>query len=148
MAIDLETLRKDGKISKEDPDAEEQMASSIEVKTQTEEYNRLKEEVESIKQDREERKVYASKTFDFLCVYMICVGLLLFMSGSTTASLQLSDSVLIVILGTTTTNVLGIFYFVANYLFPKRNRTTEREKATDHDLSKCVKNRQNSPNNY
>lgn len=148
MAIDLETLRKDGKISKEDPDAEEQMASSIEVKTQTEEYNRLKEDVESIKQDREERKVYASKTFDFLCVYMICVGLLLFMSGSTTASLQLSDSVLIVILGTTTTNVLGIFYFVANYLFPKRNRTTEREKATDHDLSKCVKNRQNSPNNY
>ena len=51
MAIDLETLRKDGKISKEDPDAEEQIASSIEVKKQTEEYNRLKEEVESIKQD-------------------------------------------------------------------------------------------------
>ena len=139
MAADLETLRKDGKISKEDPDAEEQIASSIEVKKQTEEYNRLKEEVESIKQDREERKVYASKTFDFLCVYMMCVGLLLFMSGSTTASLQLSDSVLIVILGTTTTNVLGIFYFVANYLFPKRHRNTEQEKATDHDPSKCVK---------
>lgn len=148
MAIDLEALRKDKDINKEDPDAEEQIASSIEVKKQTEEYNRLKEEVESIKQDREERKVYASKTFDFLCVYMAFVGILLLMSGSTTASFQLSDSVLIVILGTTTTNVLGIFYFVANYLFPKRNRTTEREKATDHDLSKCVKNRQNSPNNY
>ena len=148
MAIDLEALRKDKDINKEDPDAEEQIASSIEVKKQTEEYNRLKEEVESIKQDREERKVYASKTFDFLCVYMVFVGILLLMSGSTTASFQLSDSVLIVILGTTTTNVLGIFYFVANYLFPKRNRTTEREKATDHDLSKCVKNRQNSPNNY
>nr|WP_311470217.1 hypothetical protein [uncultured Porphyromonas sp.] len=148
MAIDLEALRKDKDINKEDPDAEEQIASSIEVKKQTEEYNRLKEEVESIKQDREERKVYASKTFDFLCIYMMCVGLLLFMSGSTTASLQLSDSVLIVILGTTTTNVLGIFYFVANYLFPKRHRNTEQEKATDHDPSQCVKNRQNSPNNY
>lgn len=145
MAIDLETLRKDGRISKEDLDAEEQIASSIEVKKQTEEYNRLKEEVESIRQDREERKVYASKTFDFLCIYMMCVGLLLFMSGSTTASFQLSDSVLIVILGTTTTNVLGIFYFVANYLFPKRHRTTEQERTTDHDPSKCVKNQQNTP---
>ena len=85
MAIDLEALRKDKDINKEDPDAEEQIASLIEVKKQTEEYNRLKEEVESIKQDREERKVYASKTFDFLCIYMMCVGLLLFMSGSTTA---------------------------------------------------------------
>lgn len=122
MAIDLEALRKDKDINKEDPDAEEQIASLIEVKKQTEEYNRLKEEVESIRQDREERKVYASKTFDFLCVYMVFVGILLLMSGSTTASFQLSDSVLIVILGTTTTNVLGIFYFVANYLFPKRHK--------------------------
>ena len=89
--------------------------------------------------------MYASKTFDFLCIYMMCVGLLLFMSGSTTAPLQLSDSVLIVILGTTTTNVLGIFYFVANYLFPKRHITTEQEKTTDHDPSKCVKNQQNTP---
>ena len=139
MAIDLETLRKDGTINKEDPDAEEKKVNALEYNKRVAEYNRLNEEVESIKQDRQERKVYASKTFDFLCVYMMCVGLLLFMSGSTTASFQLSDSVLIVILGTTTTNVLGIFYFVANYLFPKRHRTTEQEKATDHDPSKCVK---------
>ena len=139
MAIDLETLRRDGTINKEDPKTEEKETSTLEYNKQVEEYNKLKEEVESIRQDREERKVYASKTFDFLCVYMMCVGLLLFMSGSTTASFQLSDSVLIVILGTTTTNGLGIFYFVANYLFPKRHRTTEQEKTTDHDTSKCIK---------
>lgn len=139
MAIDLETLRRDGTINKEDPKTEEKETSTLEYNKQITEYKKLIEEVESIRQDREERKVYASKTFDFLCVYMMCVGLLLFMSGSTTASLQLSDSVLIVILGTTTTNVLGIFYFVANYLFPKRHRTTEQEKTTDHDPSKCVK---------
>nr|DAO87460.1 MAG TPA: SMODS and SLOG-associating 2TM effector domain [Caudoviricetes sp.] len=148
MAIDLETLRKDGRIILEDPNTEEKETSTLEYNKQITEYNRLNEEVESIKQDRKERKIYASKTFDFLCVYMMCVGLLLLMSGSTTASFQLSDSVLIVILGTTTTNVLGIFYFVANYLFPKRHRTTEQERTTDHDPSKCVKNRQNSPNNY
>ena len=123
MAIDLETLRKDGRIILEDPNTEEKETSTLEYNKQITEYNRLNEEVESIKQDRKERKIYASKTFDFLCIYMMCVGLLLLMSGSTTASFQLSDSVLIVILGTTTTNVLGIFYFVANYLFPKRHRT-------------------------
>lgn len=123
MAIDLEPLRRDGTINKEDPKTEEKETSTLEYSKQITEYKKLIEEVESIRQDREERKVYASKTFDFLCIYMMCVGLLLFMSGSTTASLQLSDSVLIVILGTTTTNVLGIFYFVANYLFPKRHRT-------------------------
>lgn len=139
MAIDLETLRRDGTINKEDPKTEEKETSTLEYNKQITEYKKLIEEVESIRQDREERKVYASKTFDFLCVYMMCVGLLLFMSGSTTASLQLSDSVLIVILGTTTTNVLGIFYFVANYLFPKRHRTTGQEKTTDHDPSKCIK---------
>lgn len=120
MAIDLESLQKDGTINKEDPDAEEKKVNALEYNKRVAEYNRLNEEVASIRQDREERKVYAGKIFDFLCVYMMCVGLLLFMSGSTTAVFQLSDSVLIAILGTTTTNVLGIFYFVANYLFPKR----------------------------
>lgn len=139
MAIDLEPLQRDGAIRLEDPKTEEKETSTLEYNRQIAEYNKLKEEIESIKQDREERKVYASKTFDFLCVYMMCVGLLLFMSGSKTSSLQLSDSVLIVILGTTTTNVLGIFYFVANYLFPKRHRTTEQEKTTDHEPSKCIK---------
>ena len=123
MAIDLESLRKDGEIKVESPDAEEKTVSNIELNKQLEEYNRFKEETESIKQDREERKVYAGKTFNLLCVYMVCVGILLLMSGfaeSEKAKFHLSDPVLIAILGTTTTNVLGIFYFVANYLFPKR----------------------------
>lgn len=125
MAIDLEPLRKDGEIKVESPDAEEKTVSNIELNKQLEEYNRFKEETESIKQDREERKVYAGKTFSLLCVYMVCVGALLLMSGYSepeNAKFHLSDPVLIAILGTTTTNVLGIFYFVANYLFPKRHK--------------------------
>lgn len=123
MAIDLESLRKDGEIKVESPDAEEKTVSNIELNKQLEEYNRFKEETAGIKQDREERKVYAGKTFNLLCVYMVCVGILLLMSGfseSEKAKFHLSDTVLIAILGTTTTNILGIFYFVANYLFPKR----------------------------
>lgn len=123
MAIDLESLQKDGEIKVKAPDAEEKTVSSIELNKRLEEYNRFKEETEGIKQDREERKVYAGKTFNLLCVYMVCVGALLLMSGYSepeNAKFHLSDPVLIAILGTTTTNVLGIFYFVANYLFPKR----------------------------
>lgn len=125
MAIDLESLQKDGTINKEDPDAEEKKVNALEYNKRVAEYNRLNEEVESIKQDREERKVYAGKTFNLLCVYMVCVGVLLLMSGyseSENAKFHLSDPVLLAILGTTTTNVLGIFYFVANYLFPKRHK--------------------------
>lgn len=117
----FEELELDREIKVEAPDAEEKEASYIELKKQTEEYNKLKEEVESIKQDRQERKVYAGKTFNLLCVYMAFVGMLLLMSGYF-ESFHLSDPVLITILGTTTTNVLGIFYFVANYLFPKRHK--------------------------
>lgn len=125
MAIDLESLRKDGEIKVESPDAEEKTVSNIELNKQLEEYNRFKEETAGIKQDRDERKVYAGKTFNLLCVYMVCVGILLLMSGYSepeNAKFHLSDPVLIAILGTTTTNVLGIFYFVANYLFPKRHK--------------------------
>lgn len=119
----FEELELDREIKVEAPDAEEKEASYIELKKQTEEYNKLKEEVESIKQDRQERKVYAGKTFNLLCVYMAFVGMLLLMSGYFEA-FHLSDPVLITILGTTTTNVLCIFYFVANYLFPKRHVIT------------------------
>lgn len=120
----LKALDSDGEIKVESPDAEEKTVSSIENNKRQEEYNRLKEETAGIKQDREERKVYAGKTFNLLCVYMVCVGILLLMSGfswSEKAKFHLSDPVLIAILGTTTTNILGIFYFVANYLFPKRH---------------------------
>ena len=121
----LKALDSDGEIKVESPDAEEKTVSSIEHNKRLEEYNRFKEETEGIKQDREERKVYAGKTFNLLCVYMVCVGILLLISGYSepeNAKFHLSDPVLIAILGTTTTNVLGIFYFVANYLFPKRHK--------------------------
>jgi hypothetical protein len=37
---------------------------------------------------------------------------------------HLSDAVLVALLTTTTLNVLGLLFFVANYLFPKQGRLT------------------------
>ena len=39
---------------------------------------------------------------------------------SQTTEHHLSDTVLVALLTTTTINVLGLLYFVANYLFPKK----------------------------
>ena len=33
---------------------------------------------------------------------------------------RLSDSVVLGLIGSTTLNIVGVFYVVANYLFPKR----------------------------
>src|SRR5262245_49696100 len=41
--------------------------------------------------------------------------------GTITVEHRLSDTVLVALLTTTTINVLGLLYFVANYLFPRPN---------------------------
>lgn len=58
--------------------------------------------------------------------YLIFIGILIFMAGLTGTHIwnieftwHLSDKVLITLLATTTANVLGLMYIVANHLFPK-----------------------------
>lgn len=76
-------------------------------------------EVQSKAQDIEMRKEYADKTFALVCLYMICVFLLIILACSP-ATFNMSDNVLMVLLGTTTVNVIGLFAIVMNYLFPKK----------------------------
>lgn len=70
-------------------------------------------------QDIEMRKEYASLIFKFVSYYMFFVFMLLFLSGSP-SSFQMSDAVLLTLLGTTTATVISLFVIVANYLFPKK----------------------------
>lgn len=81
--------------------------------------NKLKwEELESRKQDREQRKRYANYIFGFLCAYMVLVFIVLILSGFCDIRFCLSDSVIIALITTTTTaNIIGIFIFVVKYLF-------------------------------
>lgn len=76
-----------------------------------------KEALEGQKQDRAQRKEFADMIFRFVVVYMLCVLGLLIMAGVGDINFDLSDGVLIAILGTTTANVIGVFNFVAKYLF-------------------------------
>lgn len=87
------------------------------VKTMTVANKIRNEELENRRQDRAQRKVYADNLFTFLCFYMILVFFILYKSGSLYNSFELSDSVIIALITTTTANIIGIFAFVVRYLF-------------------------------
>jgi hypothetical protein len=70
---------------------------------------------DGIMQDMGERKEYTHKIFVLICMWLVLVGIVLIASGN--GNLHYSDSVLITLLTTTTANVIGLFVFVAKYLF-------------------------------
>lgn len=76
------------------------------------------EEYLSQKQDREQRKIFGYCIFAFMCVYMIIAISIVFMCGW--GKMQLSDMVIITLIGSTLIEVIGIFNFVVRYLFHKR----------------------------
>lgn len=77
----------------------------------------LAEKLKSQQQDRDQRKDFALRIFNFVSLYMFGVFFLLVMSGIGTNDFHLSDTVLVTLLGTTTATVIGVFNFVARYLF-------------------------------
>lgn len=80
-----------------------------------------KEELEGKRQDRLQRKAYADNIFTFLCIYMIIVFVILFKHGCLFNGFELSDSVIVALITTTTANIIGIFVFVVRYLFNTPN---------------------------
>lgn len=72
-------------------------------------------------QDRQQRKEFADKIFDFVRNYMLFVCVVLFLKGIT-SQFYLSDSVIITLLGTTTANVIGILIIVVTYLFSRKKK--------------------------
>jgi len=94
--------------------------------------DKTKEELRGLRQDIDERKIYASKAFTMLCCWLVGVFVVVLLQGffatGPTSSLngfsspffRLPDSVLLALLGGTTAGVISIFAIVANYLFPKK----------------------------
>lgn len=69
----------------------------------------------------DERKRYARSFFKLTCLWVaVIVSLLLFQGFGGLIPFKLSDAVLLAAIGTTTVNIIGILYVVANYLFPKK----------------------------
>lgn len=73
-------------------------------------------------QDINERRKYAHRIFCLIVAWLLVVALILFLQGFKFAvyrhSFQLSNSVLLTLIGSTTASVLAIFAIVTKYLFP------------------------------
>jgi len=95
---------------------------SPEVQQYTElEENFYRVHTAGIEQDIRERKKYAHRIFCLICSWIGAVFLLLVAEGfGSTFHFALPSSVILAVIGSTTINVLGIFYIVTHYLFPKR----------------------------
>ena len=81
------------------------------------ERERQKLELQGLSQDIAERKAYAGKIFRLVVGYLVAVFLVIFGCGLN-CGFSLPDSVLLMLLGTTTANILALMYIVAKYLFP------------------------------
>lgn len=79
--------------------------------------DRLHEEIEDLRQDRNQRKILSYCIFGFMCVYMAAAIVVVFFCGF--GIMELKESILIALLTTTLANVIGVFNFVAKYLYHK-----------------------------
>ena len=90
---------------------------SIILETQKITIERQREEIEDLKQDRAQRKKFGNRIFVFMCAYMGIALIILALCGF--GLMKLDNSILITMLTTTLANVIGVFNFVARYLFHK-----------------------------
>lgn len=90
-------------------------SEKIQILAKSKEVERLSEEVETLKQDREQRVLYSERLFVFLCIYMMFALLIVVACGM--GKISLSDTVIVAVITTAFANVIGIFAFVAKYLF-------------------------------
>lgn len=83
--------------------------------------NKLMEaDVKDRDQDRDQRRYFANKIFDFMCWYLFAVFFIIMLNGVTINNFKISDDVILALLGTTAIEVIGTFAIVARYLFSKK----------------------------
>jgi hypothetical protein len=121
-APNLQTIRAPEKVPAEaDPETTEQLDHA----TQSHQLDRsgMRSELRSYNQDTDERKLFARRIFYLTCGWLTIVMLVVLADGFGTAGLipfRLSDPVVLGLIGSTTLNIVGVFYVVVNYLFQKR----------------------------
>ena len=119
----MRILSDEGKDKEESEESQvnllEQKSNELTIDYLRAQIDRQREEIAGLKQDREQRKIFSYVIFGFMCIYMLISLALVFLDGY--GIIFLSDKVLITLLTTSLANVIGIFNFVAKYLFhPKK----------------------------
>ncbi len=87
------------------------------------ELDRQKADLESRIQDTKLRGRFTRRIFVLIVVWLVVVLVILLFEGFHATvrahNFQLSDNVLLALIGSTTANVLGVFIIVVHYLFPE-----------------------------
>ena len=96
----------------------DEKAYSEEIKSIQAEF--LQERLESERQDRIQRGRFAVAIFGFMGIYMVATMIIVYLNGR--KILDLSEAVVVTLLGTTTVNVIGVFVVVAKYLFFRQDQ--------------------------
>jgi len=78
---------------------------------------------QSLRDDISSRKDFAYKLFGLAVAWLFAVYWMVLLNGGGFVQLEISDNVILAMIGSTTVNVLGLFYIVANYLFPTKKPT-------------------------
>lgn len=75
-------------------------------------------DLERLRSDLDHRKRYSARLFWLVTGWLAFILLLVVVDGL--ALLEISDTVLVALIGSTTLNVIGLFAIVARYFFPKK----------------------------
>jgi hypothetical protein len=101
----------------------EKAESTPDVKTELEEVSYKAEHrkllLKQLGQNIEERRIYSGRVFR-ICVWWVCGIFLILIADGIGFHFHLADSVLLMAIGSTTANILGLFYIVVRYLFPSK----------------------------
>jgi uncharacterized membrane protein len=114
----LAPVKNEEKIGLSSNDINKAASDDIDNATRLVELDLRKEFLKGNIQDREERKNFANKIFKLLTVFLATIVLVVICAGfSKRIGFELSDTILIALLTTTTANIIGIFLFVVKYIF-------------------------------
>jgi hypothetical protein len=90
---------------------------STQLETVSSEIDRLEIENDGLKQNISERKKYAHRAFCLVISWLVTIGIILILQGFHLKGFDLTSGVLQILIGSTTTGVVGIFLIVTRYLF-------------------------------
>lgn len=86
------------------------------------EHQKNLEHLESLKQDRTQRKEFAGKIYGLICLWLIGVAIFLLLRAWNAWGFYLSDAIMIALITTTSANVIGLLAIVILYLFPRKQK--------------------------
>ena len=88
--------------------------------------------INGLRQNIAERKKYAHRSFCLVSIWLAVIAVIIVLQGFKSLGFALDDSIVLAMIGGTTTGVISIFVIVAKYLFPDPNPKNGRTNPVHH----------------